>query len=137
MMYFIIVHDCLAACVKILHDIPSYFANHSILEKSSLLYNTCKFIIGCRFFFHLFFLPVFSLFHCLAIYYTIEFRRFDVNYVRIVIGVLYLLTAAVLAPIFTPCCGYSYQIDIHSWYFDYSKPHSIVFRLMSTWLEVS
>uniref|UniRef100_A0A7I4YXX2 G_PROTEIN_RECEP_F1_2 domain-containing protein n=1 Tax=Haemonchus contortus TaxID=6289 RepID=A0A7I4YXX2_HAECO len=52
------------------------------------------------------------------------------------INLLIILTSILLAvPMYTPCCGYSYIVQSHSWFFDMNKPYSHIWWIWNLVLQ--
>lgn len=54
-----------------------------------------------------------------------------------VVVFLYIGTALISAPLFTPYCGFVYHPEGKYWSSDYTKPYNYVYLAVNIWIEVT
>ncbi|CAI4232883.1 unnamed protein product [Auanema sp. JU1783] len=123
--------------VVIPHDIITYFNPKAFYPEDSVQYILSVVIQSIAWFAQLVFLPVFSILHFVAIYYPILFRKLSSGIFTAIIGSCYLITIILTIPLFTSCCGYKYYPDDRTWFFDFTKPYTFVYRTINNVLQIT
>lgn len=101
-----------------------------------LLYGICVLFYSLQWFFQLLFLPVFSLIHFSALFFPGTFRKINTRTIVYIIVLLYILTAMLTAPLFTPYVAFIYHTDGKYWSNDYTKPYDPIFSAVNNCIQV-
>ncbi|VDO24261.1 unnamed protein product [Haemonchus placei] len=118
----------------IIHDVPSYFMDEDLYKTPQPAYLSALSIV-LEWYSQLFALLVLSVLHFIAAFYPTNFRAISSRHMHMINLSIVLVSVLLAVPMFTPWCGYSYNIQSHNWFFDLSKPYSYVWWIWNIVLQ--
>ncbi|VDO24268.1 unnamed protein product [Haemonchus placei] len=115
--------DIVVYCNTIIHDVPSFFMDKDLFKTPQQAYLSTLFIV-VQWYCQLFALLVLSVLHFIAAFFPANFRAISSRHMHMINLFVVLISILLSVPMYTSCCGYSYVVQSHNWFFDMSKPYS-------------
>ncbi|XGW05559.1 hypothetical protein V3C99_016150 [Haemonchus contortus] len=118
----------------IIHDVPSFFMDHDLFKTPQQAYLSTLFIV-VQWYCQLFALLALSVLHFIAAFFPANFRTISSRHMHMINTFIVLISILLAVPMYTPCCGYSYIVQSHNWFFDMSKPYSHIWWIWNLVLQ--
>ncbi|XGW11379.1 hypothetical protein V3C99_012688 [Haemonchus contortus] len=119
----------------IVHDVPSYFMDEDLFKTPQQAYLSAL-SIALQWYIQLFALLVLSVLHFIAVFFPANFRTISSRHMHMINLFIVFIGILLSVPMFTPCCGYSYNVQSHNWLFDFNKPYSYVWMVWNIVLQI-
>uniref|UniRef100_A0A0M3HEV2 G_PROTEIN_RECEP_F1_2 domain-containing protein n=1 Tax=Ascaris lumbricoides TaxID=6252 RepID=A0A0M3HEV2_ASCLU len=129
----ILLLDALSLLTIIIYDAPSQIIGRPLFGDPYTA--VIVLITSVVWFMELLLLPTLALTHYSALCWPMWFRRLNVKHVIILLLILLLVSLALTAPLFTPCCGFKFYVPGFYWSFDEEKPGTPIYNQFNLYLQ--
>ncbi|KAK5980279.1 hypothetical protein GCK32_011408 [Trichostrongylus colubriformis] len=125
-VFLAMVMDIAAYLNVLIFDFPSLILDIDVTVGAPMEYLLVSIAFG-QWFTQLFVLFVLSVIHAVAVFSPARFMAFTPDTMRMVNIMIVVIDIILIAPIFTPYCGYYYSTQGHFWRVDRERPYSYIY----------